>query len=131
MSHKNLTEEEKKFIQDLSGYAEKVHGERWKESVKRGLNIPEEGLGEKLDRHTEAESSKTEDAIKSLRKKGLAEIREVESEVDTGRREVTYTEKEGETEREIEHRGYIRGKRSRRKLSILEIEELAKEAENQ
>lgn len=131
MSPEELNEEEKKFIRDLSRYAEKVHGEKWKEAAERGLNIPEEGLVKKISQRLDTEPP-TEDAIESLKEKGLVEICEVESEVDTSHREVTYREnEEGETERSIDHRSYIRGKRDKKKLGVPEIEELVEEAEKQ
>ncbi|MFB6174606.1 MAG: hypothetical protein ABEJ87_01355 [Candidatus Nanohalobium sp.] len=123
---KEITEQEKKFLEKLFQYTQEIHGDRWKKVLKRGLNIPEKGFKEKFQLHINEKTRNEEKTIKKLEEKALIEIETVTEEVDTSKREVTYSKtEEGLSEREIEDRGRIRGEREKKKLKMPDIEEIA------
>lgn len=123
MSHEEITEEEEKFLKGLIDYAKEVHGEKWKGAMTRGIKIPEKGLEQKI----KPERGKSiDEVVESLVEKSIILIEEEEMEHDSSIREVTYGEGDDEEAgREVEHQGYVRG---RKKVEKLKLEEEQLEA---
>ena len=68
---KNLSKDEKQFLKDLKDKAEKVHGERKKDVLKRGLMITRESIEEEIDPFLERDVNVDEETIKSLEEKNI------------------------------------------------------------
>lgn len=116
----NLSDEERRFLKLLVTDLRERYSEEWRDLLTTDFPLPE-SFSDKFDLHLGVEFEEADEAFEQLRDREIIDVDTKDKELDRGSYQIRYKDNDkGESVREIEYEGAVRGAEERSYFRIPE-----------